>query len=160
MSDPLRKANFTRNCWIEFDSEESCSKAAMSMNGLMIKNETLNVSKAFTKVKKVKVLKNYPISRLESDIEIMAELIEKLDSFCGITNNELLSKAYRSPQNKYDIFILYLRKIHSFDYYTCTQYENERVLSIKTGLIFLRIEANYEELPNMQTVFKKIQENA
>lgn len=36
----------------------------MSMNGLMIKNETLNVSKAFTKVKKVKILKNYPISRL------------------------------------------------------------------------------------------------
>ena len=60
MSDPLRKANFTRNCWIEFDSEENCNKAAMSMNGLMIKNETLNVSKAFTKVKKVKVLKNYP----------------------------------------------------------------------------------------------------
>lgn len=124
MSDPLRKANFTRNCWIEFDSEENCNKAAMSMNGLMIKNETLNVSKAFTKVKKVKVLKNYPISRLESDIEIMAKLIEKLDSFCGITNNDLLNKVYRSPQNKYDIFILYLRKIHSFDYYTCTQYEN------------------------------------
>ena len=64
MSDPLRKINFTRNCWIEFATEESCAKASLSMNGLMIKNETLNVSKAFTKVKKVKVLKNYPISRL------------------------------------------------------------------------------------------------
>jgi hypothetical protein len=31
---------------------------------------------------------------------------------------------------------------------------------LKTGSIFLRIEADYEELPNMQTVFKKIQENA
>jgi hypothetical protein len=47
----------------------------MSMNGLMIKNETLNVSKAFTKIKKVKVLKNYPAARLESDIEIMGRLI-------------------------------------------------------------------------------------
>lgn len=71
----------------------------------------------------------------------------------------MINKAYLYPQNKYDILLLYLRRVHSFDYYTCTQYENERVLSLKTGSIFLRIEANYEELPNMQTVFKKIQEN-
>lgn len=127
------------------------------MNGLMIKNETLNVSKAFTKVKKVKVLKNYPTSRLEVDISIMGRLVEKLDSFCGISNNPILSREYPTLQNKYDILLIYLRKIHSFDYYTCTQYENERVLSLRTGLVFLRIEANYEELPNMQTVFKKIQ---
>lgn len=53
--------------------------------------------------------------------------------------------------------MLYLRKIHFFDYYTCTQYENERALTIKIGSAFLRTEANYEELPNLQTVFKKIQ---
>jgi hypothetical protein len=64
MSDPLKKVNFSRNCWIEFASEDHCEKALLSMNGLMIKNETLNVSKAFTKVRKVKVLKNYPICRL------------------------------------------------------------------------------------------------
>lgn len=45
------------------------------MNGLMIKNETLNVSKAFTKVRKVKVLKNYPIGRLETDTDTIARLI-------------------------------------------------------------------------------------
>jgi hypothetical protein len=34
------------------------------------------------------------------------------------------------------------------------------MLTLKVGSAFLRIQADYEELPNMQTVFKKIQENA
>jgi RNA recognition motif-containing protein len=75
MSDPLKKANFTRNCWIEFANEEHCEKALLSMNGLMIKNETLNVSKASTKVRKVKVLKNYPSSRIDADADAVAKLI-------------------------------------------------------------------------------------
>lgn len=57
------------------------------MNGLIIKNETLNVSKAFTKVKKVKVLKNYPVSRLESDIDLLAQLVDRFDANCGINGN-------------------------------------------------------------------------
>jgi hypothetical protein len=129
------------------------------MNGLMIKNETLNVSKAFTKVKKVKVLKNYPISRLESDIDVLSRLVERFDTNCGIVNNELSGRAYPTLQRKYDTLLLYLRRVHSFDYYTCTQFDNERVLSLRTGAIFLRTEADYEELPNMQTVFRKVQEN-
>lgn len=130
------------------------------MNGLMIKNETLNVSKAFTKVRKVKVLKNYPIARLPTDIDVMSRLVERLDSSCGITESPLLSRNFQSTHLKYDTLLLYLRRVHSFDYYTCGQFENERVLSLRSGAIFLRIEADYEELPNAQTVFKKVQENA
>jgi hypothetical protein len=55
--------------------------------------------------------------------------------------------------------LLYLRKIHYFDFYTSTQFENERILTLKVGSSFLRTEADYEELTNAQTVFKKIQEN-
>ena len=36
----------------------------MALSGLILKNETLMVNKSSTKVKKVKVLKNYPRSRL------------------------------------------------------------------------------------------------
>lgn len=130
------------------------------MNGLMIKNETLNVSKAFTKVRKVKVLKNYPIGRLESDGEMVGRLVERFDANCGITTNDLPSRPFPSTQRRHDTLLLYLRRVHSFDYYTCTHFENERVLSLRTGAIFLRIEADYEELPNMQTVFRKVQQNA
>lgn len=34
------------------------------MNGIMIKNTAFNVSKAYTKLKRVKILKNYPSTRL------------------------------------------------------------------------------------------------
>ncbi len=49
------------------------------MSGLIIKNETLVVSKSYTKIKRVKVLKNYPISRIGKDIDTLEKLIVKLD---------------------------------------------------------------------------------
>jgi hypothetical protein len=90
----------------------------------MIKNETLNVSKANTKLKRVKILKNYPSKRLQIDIDTIGRLITKLDESVGIENNALLNRKFETLQNKYDILLLYLRKIHFFDFYTCTQYEN------------------------------------
>lgn len=38
MSDPVKKMNLTRFCWIEFDNEENCTKASLSLSGVMIKN--------------------------------------------------------------------------------------------------------------------------
>jgi hypothetical protein len=72
----------------------------------------------------------------------------------------LADSANRSPQLQFDLCLTYLRKVHAFDYFTCTQYENERVLALRTGSAFLRTEADYVELPGLQTVFRKIQENA
>lgn len=84
MSDPVKKANLSRYCWIDFSNEETCNKAALSLSGLMIKNETLVVTKSTTKIKRVKVLKNYPISRMSKDIDTLARLIKKLDQEVGI----------------------------------------------------------------------------
>lgn len=50
--------------------------------------------------------------------------------------------------------------MHAYDYFTSTSYENERILSLKVGSCFLRVEADYQELPDVQTVFKKIQEKS
>jgi hypothetical protein len=50
----------------------------------MIKNETLVVSKSITKIKRVKVLKNYPVSRIEKDIDTVGRLIAKLDEEVNI----------------------------------------------------------------------------
>lgn len=58
----------------------------------MIKNETLVVTKSTTKVKRIKILKNYPLSRMEKDIHTLSRLIAKLDSEVGIETNELLTK--------------------------------------------------------------------
>ena len=80
MSEPAKKYNLTRYCWIYFDTEENCSKATLSLSGLMIKNESLVVTKSTTKNKKIKVIKNYPRSRTEKDLETIQKLVVKLDS--------------------------------------------------------------------------------
>ena len=59
-----------------------------------------------------------------------------------------------------DLFLLYLRKVHAFDYFTCMGYESERILTLKTSSAFLRAESEQEELENVPTVFRKIQERA
>ena len=59
-----------------------------------------------------------------------------------------------------DIFLLYLRKVHAYDYFSGLSFENERVLSMKVSCAFLRQTADYEELENVHTVFKRIQERA
>ena len=59
-----------------------------------------------------------------------------------------------------DIYLVYLRKVHAFDYFSGIGFENERVLTMKISSAFLRVEADYEEMENVQTVFKKIQEKA
>ena len=96
MSDPSRKTNFSRNCWIEFDNDEHCRKAEQTLSGVMIKNDTLNVSKAYTKMKRIRILKNYPSTRLKTDIEIISRLITKLDASLGIENNVLLNRKYQT----------------------------------------------------------------
>ena len=84
MSDPLPRNDFTRNCWVEFDSEENTNKAADILAGASIKEEKIKLNKAFTKVKRVKVLRNYPTTRLEKDLNTMIKLASRLDTNCGI----------------------------------------------------------------------------
>jgi hypothetical protein len=51
-----------------------------------------------------------------------------------------------------------MRKVHAFDYWTSTTFENERLMTWKLGSAFLRIDADYKEIEGVQTVFKKINE--
>lgn len=88
----------------------------------MIKNESLVVSKSATKVKRVKILKNYPTTRLETDVDTLLRLIIKLDEEIGIQENKLIEREFTTLQAKFDSFLLYLRKVHAYDYYTSTMY--------------------------------------
>jgi RNA recognition motif-containing protein len=124
MSDPVKKNNLKRFCWIEFNNSENCNKAVLSLSGLMIKNETLLISKSITKVKRVKILKNYPTTRQEADIDTLLRLIIKMDEEVGIQDNRLIEREFNSLQAKFDTFLLYLRKVHAYDYFTSTMYEN------------------------------------
>ena len=63
----------------------------------------------------------------------------KLDKEVGIDKNELIDKEFISSNKKMDILLLYLRKVHAFDYFSCQGFENERVLANKVSSAFLRV---------------------
>ena len=56
--------------------------------------------------------------------------------------------------------MLYLRRVHAYDYYTSSSFTDERTLCLKLGLSYLRVEADYEEVPEFPTIFKKMQNAA
>ena len=85
-------------------------------------------------------------------------MTKKLDKECGITENTIYEATFDSQKRRFDTFLLYLRRVHAFDYWTSTSFENERMMSWKLGSIFLRIDADYKEIEGIKTVFKKINE--
>lgn len=132
----------------------------MAMNGFMIKGEPITIGRSISKNRRIKVLKNYPSSRIQNDSKVCEKLASKLDEQCKITDNPLYSHKYASHQQKFDTFLIYLRKVHAYDYFTSTSYINERTLCLKLGIAYLRMEAEYQEKEDFETVFKKIEQAA
>ena len=86
------------------------------------------------------------MSRVKNDAQVCEKLAMKLDDECKISDNPLYEYQFSNPQQKFDTFLLYLRKVHAFDYFTSTSYINERTLCLKLGIAYLRMEADYEEV--------------
>ena len=54
-----------------------------------------------------------------------------------------------------DTLILYLRRVHAYDYFTASQHENERMLAVKTAVASLRIQTNEDD---PEGVYEKVRE--
>jgi hypothetical protein len=114
------------------------------MSGIIIKDAKINFTKSISKMKKAKVLKKYPESRISVDVLTVEKLVHKLDKECGISENSICDYPFDSDKKKFDTLLFYLRKVHAFDYWTSTTFENERLMSWKLGSAFLRIDADYK----------------
>lgn len=66
------------------------------MSALIIKDEKINFIKSVSKMKKVKVLKNYPLSRISSDLTSVEGMTKKLDAEGGITENPIYESNFDS----------------------------------------------------------------
>lgn len=130
------------------------------MNGLTIKNQPIAFGSSISRSHRVKVLKKYPQSRTGIDADVIKRLSAKLDQECGVTPHILSQTEFSSAKKQFDTFLLYLRRVHAYDYYTSTSYPNERALCLKLGRVFLRVEADYEEVAGFDTIFKKMQNMA
>lgn len=65
-------------------------KAEDSINGLTIKNEPIALGHSSSRSRRVKILKKYPLSRVNLDAEVVKRLAAKLDEECGVIGNILM----------------------------------------------------------------------
>lgn len=59
----------------------------------------------------------------------------------------------------FDIYLLYLRRVHAYDYFTAQQFPDERSLTNKIGMAGLRIVSEVQQY-DIPTVLKKNQQEA
>lgn len=60
------------------------------MNGLTIKDEPISFGHSTSRSRRVKILKSYPLSRINTDADVVKRLANKLDQECGVTDNILM----------------------------------------------------------------------
>lgn len=139
LSDALKTKDYMRYGWILFDSEESRASAESELKGMVIGKERFEIVKSKMQVKKVKYVTKMDKFDLEKHLQASKDLIKALDCDKGIQKNFLLeSSMNRSQQLQFDLQVLYLRKVHSYCYFSVKEYLDERMLSAKCGVIFLR----------------------
>lgn len=139
LSDALKTKDYMRYGWILFDSEENRSNAENELKGMVIGKERFEIVKSKMQVKKIKYVTKMDKFDLEKHLAASKELIRALDSDKGIQKNFLLeSSMNRDKTVQFDLQVLYLRKVHSYCYYSIKEYLDERMLSAKCGVIFLR----------------------
>lgn len=139
MSEPIKKQGFIRYCWLVFQDEVSFNNASAVLNGLCINEVELNVSKSSSKNRRIKILKHYPKSRLALDCKTCYNLIKTLDEEEGVQGNPLTERPVGEDDTSFDLYLLYLRRVHAYDYFTAQQFSDERALTNKIGMASLRI---------------------
>lgn len=73
--------------------------------------------------------------------------MQTLDKEKGIENNDLLATADRRDELKqFDLQVLYLRRVHSYCYFTNGSYHDERMLVAKCGVIYLRTSLSEQDI--------------
>jgi hypothetical protein len=147
MSEPLKSQNFARFAWVLFDSEQHCLEGLQGLNGKQVTAD-FRLSPILSKTSSSKSIKTQPpccVESVENDWTLSAQLITSLDREKGIYENPLLimpeSFEQMNQQEKelqLDYQLLYLRKIHSYCFYCCEEYDDERMLAAKCGISHVR----------------------
>ena len=158
LSEPLKSQEFIRLGWILFDTEDHCNKAYELLNNLVIKNYQFQIVKSKSQKKPIKVCTLLTKKKNDENIELSRQLIQVLDAEKKIESNPLL-KMKLDPSKQIDLQVLYLRKVHSYCFYSASEYHDERMMVAKCGPIFLRTKiADDQSIPEFSDWHKKIQE--
>lgn len=147
LSEPLKSQNFARFAWVLFDSEEHCTEGLQVLSGKQVTAE-FRLSPILSKTSSSKNVKVQPpccIEQIDNDWTLASQLITSLDREKGIYENPLLilpeqflAMGLIEKELQLDYQLLYLRKIHSFCFYCCEEYDDERMLAAKCGIAHIR----------------------
>ena len=153
MSEPIKNQNYSRYCWLTFDSEENCELAFDSLNDYKVTTDykLFPIKSKSTTSKKLRVTVPYFEERISEDLEFSKALIQIYDKERAIDGNTLFDyKDGRSKEYQLDLQILYLRRVHGFCYYCLEGYEDERMLSTRCDNVHLRNNLNlYQRKPEI-----------
>ena len=147
LSEPLKSQNFARFAWVLFDSEEHCTEGLASLASKQVTSD-FRLSPILSKTSSSKNIKVQPPSseeQVDVDWDLSSKLITSLDREKGIYENPLIilpeqfsAMSLSDKENQLDCQLLYLRKIHSFCFYCCEEYDDERMLAAKCGIAHIR----------------------
>ena len=167
ISEPLKKDDYSRFIWLNFDNEKNVTNALEKLNLYEInENYILNVVKSNKfPLRKIKLFPVYVNNNNnendfieEDEIKNCEEIIKKFDLLRNIKFNVILNDKEKINNKKkyFDLMILYLRKIHGFCYYCVKYFYDEKNLDYKCDSVHLRnIIINNNDIENIN-LYKKI----
>lgn len=144
MSEVVRSQDFGRYAWITFSTEADAEAALTALAEKKINDYSLKPTKNEAPTLPHKTTPALSTGATALDLETSKKLIERFDKVAEIETNPLL--ALEKPEKvKLSLQILYLRRVHSFDFHSAEQFDDERLLSAKHGPITLRTEGDFEK---------------
>lgn len=79
LTEPLKRSEYQRYAWIVFKDSESFENANVLLNGIIIKETLLTITKSVSKQRRIKVIKHYCNGRIDLDCKTSNDLIRTLD---------------------------------------------------------------------------------
>lgn len=143
LSEPDPAKQFTRKCWISFQRTAKIREICFSLNSMKIREHELKpvVNKDLSKRVRSSDWANTVPRVLETSVEFCKELIEVLDRQAGLAS-EILLDVHLEPHRVLDRLVLYLRIVHSIDWYSqghsLIQHITEDEMPNRMGLIHVR----------------------
>lgn len=155
LSEPIATKDWVRNAWASYDSSTLCSDAYNKCKSEELDGLTLDMAltppnrRAGPAKAKITNRAFADERRIAHDLEQARLLVQHLDSEKGLVPNEALaSEDSGSASADLDLQILYLRRIHVFDYYSGEEFRSTVDLESKSPAGWLRGRAPDREVEN------------
>ena len=171
LSEPDQNNKFTRKCWLTFERNAKIREICFGLNNLKVREHDLKpvVNKDLSKrirpvdwpATETEVMQ-FAISRcvlLIKSFDKKGQLFDETEN----TNPQLADIPENCAEAKVlDRLILYLRLVHSFDFYNGSEYPNEDEMPNRCGMLHVRpSSADHEDSPKEVSEFiRRIEEKS